>query len=125
MWALPLTGDRKPFPGPGRKWQVSSNGGTQPRWSHDGKELFYVSPEAKLTAVRIVLPFDGQAVALEAPVPLFSVRLANGTGTGGVGALGKQQYAVAADGRFLLDAVADEAPAPITIVQNWAAGLKR
>ena len=115
----------QPFPGPGRKWQVSLSGGTQPRWSHDGKELFYVSQDAKLTAVRIALPSDGQAVAIEAPGSLFSVRLANGTGTGGLGPLGKQQYAVAADGRFLLDAVADETPAPITIVQNWTAGLKK
>jgi eukaryotic-like serine/threonine-protein kinase len=31
----------RPFPGPGGKWQVSSSGGWMPRWSRDGKELFY------------------------------------------------------------------------------------
>jgi serine/threonine-protein kinase len=31
-----------PFPGPGGKWQISTDGGTEPRWSKTGHELFYV-----------------------------------------------------------------------------------
>jgi eukaryotic-like serine/threonine-protein kinase len=31
----------QPFPGHGGKWQVSSDGGTEPRWSHDGRRLYY------------------------------------------------------------------------------------
>jgi len=31
----------KPYPGPGGKWKVSNNGGERPRWSADGKEIFY------------------------------------------------------------------------------------
>jgi Tol biopolymer transport system component len=31
----------QPFPGPGRKWTISSGGGTEPVWSRDGKELYY------------------------------------------------------------------------------------
>jgi serine/threonine-protein kinase len=34
-----------PFPGPGGKWQVSTSGGLFPRWSRNGKELFYRTPE--------------------------------------------------------------------------------
>ncbi len=33
----------RPFPGPGGKWQISSNSGTNPIWSRDGKQPFYVS----------------------------------------------------------------------------------
>ncbi len=33
------------FPASGGKWQVSTNGGAQPQWRRDGKELFYLSPD--------------------------------------------------------------------------------
>jgi Tol biopolymer transport system component len=32
----------RPFPGPGGKWQVSTEGGTRPEWSRDGREIFYL-----------------------------------------------------------------------------------
>ena len=35
------------------------------------------------------------------------------------------QYDVSADGRFLIDTVLDDATAPITLLQNWAAGLQK
>jgi len=41
------------FPEARGKWQVSSGGGEQPRWRGDGKELFYLSPEAKIMAVPV------------------------------------------------------------------------
>lgn len=31
----------RPYPGPGKRWQVSTNGGSEPRWSRNGQELFY------------------------------------------------------------------------------------
>jgi Tol biopolymer transport system component len=34
-----------PFPGPGPRWQVSTNGGGEPRWSHDGRELYFQNGE--------------------------------------------------------------------------------
>jgi len=41
------------FLSPGGKWQVSSNGGKQPQWSHNGNELFYVAADQKLMAVAV------------------------------------------------------------------------
>ena len=41
-----------PFPDGGSKWRVSENSGTQPRWSKDGKELFYVKDDT-LMAVSV------------------------------------------------------------------------
>ena len=38
----------RPFPGPGGKWQISTGGGQYPKWSRNGKELFYRTTESKL-----------------------------------------------------------------------------
>ena len=40
----------QPFPGPGGKWQVSIGGGLHPRWSHNGKELFYRTHDNQIMA---------------------------------------------------------------------------
>jgi serine/threonine protein kinase/Tol biopolymer transport system component len=110
------------FPAEGSKWPVSTGGGTQPRWRRDGKELYYVAPDARLMAVSVAVSADGQTVDASAPVPLFATRLASGAGF----APGEQQYTVAPDGRFLLNTVVDEASAsPITVVLNWTAASRK
>ncbi len=38
----------QPFPGPGGKWQISTGGGVMPKWSRDGKQLFYRTPNNKI-----------------------------------------------------------------------------
>jgi eukaryotic-like serine/threonine-protein kinase len=40
----------RPFPGLGGKWQVSRDGGTEPRWSPTGQEIFFRSGDAMMTA---------------------------------------------------------------------------
>jgi serine/threonine-protein kinase len=40
----------RPFPGPGGKWQISTGGG-YPKWSRNGKELFYRTPDSKIMVV--------------------------------------------------------------------------
>ena len=42
----------QPFPGPGGKWQISTNGGTTPVWAQNGRELFYMS-SGKLMSVGV------------------------------------------------------------------------
>jgi hypothetical protein len=77
-------------------------------------------------AVPLRLAPEAQVLEAGAPVALFPTRLATGgnIATGGFGA--RAQYAVASDGRFLMNITADDAVAsPITIVHNWTAGLKR
>ena len=114
------------FPEVGGKWMVSAAGGMQPRWRRDGRELFYVAPDTRLMAVTVRQAPDG---GLEAgpPVALFPMRLATGGNIAFTGFLARAQYAVAPDGRFLLNMAADNnaVASPITIVQNWTAGLKR
>jgi serine/threonine-protein kinase len=41
----------RPFPGPGGKWQVSTGGGYLPKWSRNGRELFYRTPDNKIMVV--------------------------------------------------------------------------
>jgi Tol biopolymer transport system component len=99
----------QPFPATGAKWQVSTEGGEQPRWRRDGKELFYLAADRRIMAVPIRVPgaFDASPA-----VPLFETTL-------GVGYLGvSQAYDVTKDGqRFIVASVDPMTPAsPITVV---------
>jgi hypothetical protein len=153
LWVLPLDGDRKALPflqtpswdGPARfspngrwiaygsdesgrnevyvapfprregKWQISTAGGSWPRWRRDGKELFYLAPDGKLMAATV--HGDGSAFAVDAVRPLFDTRL------GGL----RYAYDVSPDGqRFLVNTIVEEVTtAPITLVVNWPASLKK
>ena len=107
----------RPFPDAGGNWQVSTGGGSQPRWRADGKELFYVASANRLMAVPLRLPPDSPGVEAGAPVALFSTRLASVANIAVAGFNSRAQYAVARDGRFLMLVAADEAvTSPITIV---------
>jgi serine/threonine protein kinase len=107
----------QPFPGAGGKFQISNNGGAQPRWNKNGKEIFYVSLDSKMMAAPVKLSPDGKALETGTPAALFPVRIAGGPLPG----VYKQQYAVSSDGqRFLVNLVADEgAASPITLIYNW------
>jgi Tol biopolymer transport system component len=113
----------QPFPASGGKWQVSTAGGTQVRWRHDGKELFYVASDRRLMAVSITAGADGQTLNTGEPVPMFLTHLAQGPGI----PENRSQYAVAPDGRFLMNVSVEQAATapPITVVVNWPVGLKK
>jgi serine/threonine protein kinase/Tol biopolymer transport system component len=104
------------FPQSGEKWQVSTSGGSQPRWNRNGRELFYIAANGSLMSTTFAAT-NGR-VQTGTPTVLFHPRIS--TAQGG---LLRHQYAVAADGqRFLLNSVADEAArAPVTIIANWRA----
>jgi Tol biopolymer transport system component len=114
------------FPEAGGKWQISAAGGVQPRWRRDGHELFYVASDTRLMAVPIRLAPDTHTLEAGSPVPLFPTRLATGGNVATAGFLARAQYAVAADGRFLMNVAAGDAvTSPITVVLNWTVGLKK
>ena len=99
----------QPFPGPGGKFQVSNGGGLRPRWSRDGRELFFRAGGRVMAA-----PIE--------PGPTFA------SGTARVLFEGRYapQYDVTADGRFLM--VRDEQqadPTQLRFVLNWFEELKR
>ena len=104
----------RPFPPSEGKWQISTGGGGQILWRHDGKELFYVSFDGKLMAasVKAGLKFEASS-----PVVLFPI--ANAWS-------GRKCYAASHDGkRFLIRKYLNEGPVPINVVLNWTAELKR
>jgi Tol biopolymer transport system component len=101
-----------PFPSGEGKRQVSLNGGTQPRWRDDGKELFYVENQNTLMAIPVSTE---QALTTGQPQRLFeSADLSFRN-------LPWPQYDVSADGqRFLTSTRIGDDPAPtVRIVQNW------
>ena len=103
------------FPPSGGKWQISKDGGDQPLWRADGRELFFVSPDRKLMAVDLSLQGDVRAGG---PKPLFSLRvIPNGISDS------RSQYLPAPDGnRFLVLVSADERQdEPAVVVVNWPA----
>jgi serine/threonine protein kinase/Tol biopolymer transport system component len=108
------------FPKPTGKLQVSIAGGVTPRWRHDGKELYYVAPDRKLMAVE--LKETGGSLQVASIRPLFEM-----FSTMFVTAAGVNQYDVTRDGsRFVMDsATTDESTAPLNLVVNWMAELKK
>ena len=98
------------FPAPGRKWQISVDGGTYPAWRADGKEIFYQDQKRRVMVVPVNTASGFEAGA---PHELFANPGSN--------------FDVTADGqRFLVDVPTGAAASPpITVVLNWRSGLKR
>jgi eukaryotic-like serine/threonine-protein kinase len=106
------------FPQPGSLRRVSVDGGVQPRWRRDGRELFYVASDQTLMSVVVKNP---TTLELGQPSPLFRLNdvFLGPTST-------PTMYEVTPDGqRFLLPGPPSEAVAPITVVLNWTAALKQ
>ncbi len=105
------------FPNQRGTWQISTNGGTQPRWQADGKELFFVSGDNRLTSVAIVARENSVESGGEKPLfeyPGFSVDEKD------------YSYDVSPEGqRFLINASVTRAAQPIVVVLNWTASLRR
>jgi len=107
------------FPELGAKRIVSDDGGGWPRWSRDGSEIYYLSPENELMAVAVRA--TRQRLNVSAPRRLFSVRPRPPV------RLDAYAYDVSPDGqRFLVNTLIEEpASTVITLVLNWMAGAAR
>jgi eukaryotic-like serine/threonine-protein kinase len=106
------------FPTGGTRWQVSGSGGTQPRWSPDGRELYFVSVGDELTAAAV--DGSGPRFVVKEVRPLFRVNMYTGPRSGMYG------YNVAPDGkRFLVNDAGEAGQARVALVVNWPAELKR
>jgi len=102
------------FDGGQGKWQVSPNGGSLPRWSRDGKELYYLDPSSSLFAVPVKAA--GNALQLGTPQALLNNWTIPST----------PLYDVSLDGKkILLDRVPQQVSQSVTVVTNFTAGLKK
>jgi eukaryotic-like serine/threonine-protein kinase len=108
----------QPYPGPGGKWQISTEGGKEPVWNPNGRELFYRTGD-KMMAVEI------------ATQPSFSVGKARMLFEGRYRPtpVTSPNYDVSPDGqRFLMlkpSESVEAAPTQISVVLNWFEELKR
>ena len=115
----------QPFPNAaGGKWTISKGGGLSPRWRGDGKELYYISPDAKMMAVEVN---TNPVFKAGIPKALFQTAILE---TSGAPSRGIFRYDVTADGKkFLINSMPREtsgqAADPITLVLNWTALLKK
>ena len=102
----------------GGKWQISTDGGSDPRWRGDGKELYYLSPDRKVMAVEVAAD---PAFHAGVPKALFQAPSAS------LQAAGLRQWDVTSDGaRFLFTTPgAQAARAPFTVVLNWTSLMKK
>ncbi len=153
VWALPVSGDRKPFPlvktrfndlfatvspdgkyltwfsnesgafqvyvqefpEPRSKWQVSANGGRQPFWSANGRELYFRDALNSILAAPVE---TGPEFKAGIPQKLFETRFAATQVRG--------HFRPAPDGRFLVLAPAGtEQSVPTSVVLNWTAAIQR
>jgi len=108
----------QPYPGPGGKWQISTDGGMDPVWNPNGRELFYrngnkmmavdISSKPSFAVGRPRMLFEGKYEG--APVPVAN-------------------YDVSPDGqRFLMLKPSEQeqaAPTQINVVLNWFEELKQ
>ena len=100
-----------PFPGPGRRWRVSTDGGLFPQWSRTGRELYYQGMDGSLFGVEVDL--DETSVRIGAPELLISTRP---TGL-------SYPYSPAADGERFLIIDPRLGAQSLNVVLDWAAGL--
>jgi len=104
----------QPFQSPGEKLRLSTNGGGQPRWRKDGRELFYLALDGTMMAVPISA---GVTISPGIPNSLFQTGITVNPVV--------DQFAVTGDGQRFLLAVPLEFAPPISVVLNWTALLKK
>ena len=110
----------KSIPATESLWQISTDGGSMPRWRRDGRELFYRAADGTLTAVDVGanLADEGAGAAsfeyVPTPKQLFGGVLPDNYGSSGF------TYQPSADGqRFALITPATGTDVSITVVLNW------
>jgi hypothetical protein len=106
------------FPQPTRRHRISTDGGTQPRWSRDGRELFFITASRTIMAT----PFESRSPELPAGPArrLFDVMMHRQFSSNV-----PYRYDVAPDGRFLIVVRFSDEPPPLVLVTNWQAGLEK
>jgi dipeptidyl aminopeptidase/acylaminoacyl peptidase len=104
------------FPGPGGKFQVSTDGGSEPHWSADGREIIYLDNTQHLVSVAVEI---GETFRAALPETLFEARL--------FPRIQRSRFVVTPDAqRFLvLSPMGTQSQPPTVVVLNWHANLQR
>jgi Tol biopolymer transport system component len=105
----------QPFPGPGRKWQVSTVPGLWPRWRRDGREIVYQT-FARATLMAAPIETRRETLVVGTAVELFETR----------GNFLARRFDLSPDGQRLLllePAEGGDIQSPISVLVNWPAAL--
>jgi serine/threonine protein kinase/Tol biopolymer transport system component len=105
-----------PYPGLGRKWQVSGKGGSYPRWRKDGRELLYQALDGSVTAAAVA--GDGGSFSVPSETALFKARM---------GLSAEYVFQPTADAqRFLVvETIGEDVTTPLVVTLGWQALLRR
>jgi Tol biopolymer transport system component len=105
------------FPEPGGKWQVSTQGGSDPVWGSDGRELMYLASDQRIMTMPVTASATFDVVV---PEPLFPVRVLQPVGP-------RNHYAVTGDGRtfYVVAPLQGGSVGTTSVVVNWAATVGR
>ena len=104
----------RPFPGAGGRWQISTDGGTEPVWAPDGRGIYYRTPASELVRAEVQ---TRPAFAVGARQRLFSTAAY-------VGSPVTQMYALSPDGRRFLFMKGEAGARQLIVVVNWFEELK-
>jgi hypothetical protein len=104
----------QPYPGPGGRWQISDGSGRRPRWSSNGKEIYYWSDRSLMARP---VTTGGTALALGSPRKILEYRQAG---------LQENDYDVGPDGSLILleRAESDGQPTQTVLILDWVSTLK-
>jgi serine/threonine protein kinase/Tol biopolymer transport system component len=105
----------RPYPAVDRRWTVSTQGGTQPMWNADGKEIFYRNND-KMMVVELTTTPD---VKLSTPRLLFEQRYAYGVG------ITIANYDVTPDGQSFIMVKDEVTGGRLNVIFNWFTELNR
>jgi eukaryotic-like serine/threonine-protein kinase len=98
------------FPGPNGKWQISVNGGREPRWRRDGKAIFYWASDHTFMEAQVEL--SRATLQVTATHPLFKASMP-------LDPAGSATYDVTPDGkRFIVNTSSTAEDQPLTLVTN-------
>jgi hypothetical protein len=105
------------FPAGSQRKLVSTNGGMQPQWRGDGRELYYIQADGTFMQVAVK---GGAQFDPAAPIPLFKTAIPTMLNPY------RMDYVAAADGqRFLMKVPVNEPPPAITVIINWPGLLNK
>ncbi len=105
----------RPFPEPGGKWQISTDGGSRPRWMNDGREIIYITDNGTIMSAEISI--RESAIDVGTVRPLFETRAS----------MIRSTYDVTPDGQlFVIDSLPEGDDAEmITLIVNWDADVRK
>jgi Tol biopolymer transport system component len=112
----------RPFPSGSQVWKVSNDGGREPRWRSDGKELFFTSPPVTARAILMAVAIDADGrggLRIGPPQKLFEVRA----------------YVIVPQNnaflysphpdrqRFLVNELVETGDPTVNVITNWQSGV--